>query len=323
MFNDYDYFLLVVDEMNISRAAKRAFISQQCLSKHIKRLESDLGVTLFNRKPSLSLTPAGEIVLERARQIKALSYNLECELAEIKSNDSGTIIYGSSMGRTIDLFPNILPQFFQRYPNVNIISKFEMTSDMETQIREGKLNLFLGLSPTPLPDLEIIPLAYETLCFAISDEALLKYFPEEYPQCKLRFAGGVDLREFTHVPFMINPQSSRSNTLVNRFLERQNLNLNFAINANSNELHIALASRGCGACFFPQFLSSYVNRLNKVNKPMQQLNVFPVIGMNEGNELALVHMKNSVIPNYMNYFILLIRQYFSSGFEKIDSLFPW
>lgn len=45
--------------------------------------------------------------------------------------------------------------------------------------------------------------------------------------------------------------------------------------------------------------------------------------MNEGNELALVHMKNVVILNYMNYFILLIRQYFSSGFETIGSLFPW
>lgn len=323
MFNDYDYFLLVVDEMNISRAAKRAFISQQCLSKHMKRLEEELGVTLFNRKPSLSLTPAGEIVLERARQIKALSYNLECELAEMKSNDSGTLIFGSSMGRAIDLLPNILPQFLQRYPSVNIISKFEMTSDMEVQIREGKFHLFLGLSPSPSPDLEIIPLTFESLCFAISDEALLKYFPEDYPQCKLRFAAGVDLKEFTHVPFMINPQSSRSNTLVNRFLERQNLNLNFAINANSNELHIALASRGCGACFFPQFLSSYVNRLNKASKPMQQLNVFPVIGMDEGNEIALVHLKNTVIPNYMKYFILLTRQYFASGFETIDSLFPW
>lgn len=323
MFNEYDYFLLVVDEMNISRAAKRAYISQQCLSKHIKRLENHLGVALFNRKPTLSLTPAGEIVLERARQIRALSYNLERELEEVKGNDTGTLIFGISMGRAIDLLPNVLPQFLQRYPGVNIITPFKMTGDMENQIREGKLHLFLGLSPNPASDLEIISLTYESFCFGISDEALLKYFPEEYPQCKLRFASGVDLKEFRHVPFMINPQSSRSNTLINRFLEQQNLNLNFAINANSNELHIALASRGCGACFFPQFLSSYVNRLNKANKPMQQLNVFPVIGMNEGNEMALVHLKNAVVPNYMNYFILLVRQYFSSGFEKIDSLFPW
>lgn len=323
MFNEYDYFLLVVDEMNISRAAKRAYISQQCLSKHIKRLENHLGVALFNRKPTLSLTPAGEIVLERARQIRALSYNLERELEEVKGNDTGTLIFGISMGRAIDLLPNVVPQFLQRYPGVNIITPFKMTSDMENQIREGKLHLFLGLSPNPASDLKIISLTYESFCFGISDEALLKYFPEEYPQCKLRFAGGVDLKEFRHVPFMINPQSSRSNTLINRFLEQQNLNLNFAINANSNELHIALASRGCGACFFPQFLSSYVNRLNKANKPMQQLNVFPVIGMNEGNEMALVHLKNTVVPNYMNYFILLVRQYFSSGFEKIDSLFPW
>ena len=57
--DDYGYFLLIAEELNISRAAKRAFISQQSLSKYLKHLEDSYGTALFTRKPEFALTPAG------------------------------------------------------------------------------------------------------------------------------------------------------------------------------------------------------------------------------------------------------------------------
>ena len=60
--DDYGYFLLIAEELNISRAAKRAFISQQSLSKYLKHLEDSYGTALFTRKPEFALTPAGLIV---------------------------------------------------------------------------------------------------------------------------------------------------------------------------------------------------------------------------------------------------------------------
>lgn len=48
-----EYFLVTVEEMNITRAAERLFISQQALSSHLKRLEDEYGVCLF-----LHLQPA-------------------------------------------------------------------------------------------------------------------------------------------------------------------------------------------------------------------------------------------------------------------------
>ena len=63
----FDYFLLIAEEQNISRAARRAFISQQSLSKYLQQLEDKLGTPLFYRKPTFRLTPAGVVVLQRAR----------------------------------------------------------------------------------------------------------------------------------------------------------------------------------------------------------------------------------------------------------------
>lgn len=53
MTTGYKMFLLAAEELNFSRAAERAFVTPQCLSDHIKRLEEQHHVTLFQRKPKL------------------------------------------------------------------------------------------------------------------------------------------------------------------------------------------------------------------------------------------------------------------------------
>ena len=63
------YFLMVAKELNITRAAERLYISQQSLSNHISNLEKELETKLFVRSPKLSLTYAGEQLVDTATQI--------------------------------------------------------------------------------------------------------------------------------------------------------------------------------------------------------------------------------------------------------------
>lgn len=60
------YFRIVAEELNITRAAKRLFISQQSLSNHIRHMEEHFNTKLFYRQPKLRLTYAGERVLATA-----------------------------------------------------------------------------------------------------------------------------------------------------------------------------------------------------------------------------------------------------------------
>ena len=60
MLNNYNYFITLAEELNISRAAEKLFISHQCLSKYLKNLESEYGIPLFERTPALKLTLAGD-----------------------------------------------------------------------------------------------------------------------------------------------------------------------------------------------------------------------------------------------------------------------
>ena len=54
------YFLVVAEEMSISRAAEKLFVTQQCISSHIKKLEQLYQAELFIRRPTFQLTPEGQ-----------------------------------------------------------------------------------------------------------------------------------------------------------------------------------------------------------------------------------------------------------------------
>ena len=84
------YFLITAEELNVTRAAERLYISQQALSSHIKRLEEEYQVQLFERRPSFHLTPEGEQMLFYGKQILESEAKLRAAFSDIKAECRGT-----------------------------------------------------------------------------------------------------------------------------------------------------------------------------------------------------------------------------------------
>ena len=67
MRQNYKIFLLVAEELSYSKAAKKAYVTQQCVSNHIQRLEKELNTKLFSKNPTIQLTEAGKILYNAVR----------------------------------------------------------------------------------------------------------------------------------------------------------------------------------------------------------------------------------------------------------------
>ena len=77
------YFIALAEEMNFTKASEALHITQQSLSGSIKRLEEEYGIELFQRKPFLKLTPAGETMLFYAKQIERNESQMMASLADV------------------------------------------------------------------------------------------------------------------------------------------------------------------------------------------------------------------------------------------------
>ena len=81
-----DYIIAIVEEQNITRAAKRLYITQPALTKYINKLEEEYGICLFDRKNSpVTLTEAGKLFLEEKTRIEVAEQNLRHRLELLKN----------------------------------------------------------------------------------------------------------------------------------------------------------------------------------------------------------------------------------------------
>lgn len=116
---DMKNFYAIVEEGNISNAAKRLNIAQPPLSKQMKQLEDNLGVQLFERgSRRIRLTEAGNLLRERVEQILGLVDGTIKEMTKLNSGLVGTLSIGTVTTSGATLLPNLINKFHILYPNV-------------------------------------------------------------------------------------------------------------------------------------------------------------------------------------------------------------
>lgn len=120
-FRELTYITAVAEEHSVTEAAKRLYISQPSLSYIISKVEQDLGVKLFDRKTNpLTLTYAGEIYVDRAREILRIRDNMRRELTDIGHGQKGRINLGIPNERAGYMLARVMPLYREKYPNIEI-----------------------------------------------------------------------------------------------------------------------------------------------------------------------------------------------------------
>jgi DNA-binding transcriptional LysR family regulator len=112
------YFLAVAEEGQVTGAAKRLNMEQPPLSRQMKLLEEDLGVTLFDRSGKrLALTQAGKLLRRRAEQLLRQFQETIEEVQELDEGVHGTLSIGCVVS-CFSLLPQRIERFHERYPRV-------------------------------------------------------------------------------------------------------------------------------------------------------------------------------------------------------------
>ena len=175
------YFVELARELHVTNTAQKLYISQQNLSQHIQRLEQYYGVSLFHRKPKLALTYEGEQLYAVAVKILAEEHEFVNRLADISVNSIGSLKLGIPTYRGEISLPSILPQFYEKWPNISIELCDKSSSEMEEMLCNGELDLFIGVMYQDNPKLDSTPLLNDHIYMVCSDHLLKKYYPDTWP----------------------------------------------------------------------------------------------------------------------------------------------
>ena len=138
------YFLAITREGNISAAAEALHVSQPSLSRQMKELEEELGVTLFERgNRRITLTEEGLVLRKRAEEIMRLMQLTEDEIANVHENIAGDVYVGSGESRLFHYLSRAAAKMQVSMPGIHFHVVSGDTHDLLHQLDSGLLDFAL------------------------------------------------------------------------------------------------------------------------------------------------------------------------------------
>lgn len=139
---DIEYFLAAVEHGHLERAAAACGVSQPALSKSLRRLESDTGLTLMQRHGrGLRLTSEGTVFLEHAKKLWAEYQDAIRHAMELRVGEAGLLRIGAT-GATVDsVVMPALQRLLPRRPALRIQLTQGLSDDLNAEVESGKLDL--------------------------------------------------------------------------------------------------------------------------------------------------------------------------------------
>jgi len=190
------YFLAVAEAGSFSRAADRLGVSQPNVSQQMRDLESALRLSLFQRHGKrILLTSVGQIFERHAHAILRQLESLHQELSAAPGQMRGALHIGVVPILNAALMPPLLGMFAKTHPGVSLTVEEISSTEIETAIEDGRMDVGLGFLTRHSPHLR-----YERLC---SDQFAL-IVSIRHPWAKRRF---IEVTELHQQPILQLPDT--------------------------------------------------------------------------------------------------------------------
>lgn len=208
MFKYKDYIYEVYKERSISKAAANLYISQPSLSAKIIKLESELGMPIFDRSTSpIRLTEFGKIYIKAVETVRETERSVESFISDSNMLRTGELTVGASNVFAAYTLPPIIAEFKNKYPDVKI------------NLIEGNTEMLEELLSTNRVDIVMDNNRYDAELYdrALSSEEMILFaVPKLFGECDSVGTYGIDeesirSKEYRKPSFPTVPLSAFSN----------------------------------------------------------------------------------------------------------------
>ncbi|MBX2846772.1 MAG: LysR family transcriptional regulator [Acidiferrobacterales bacterium] len=234
-------FISVAENMSVTKASKKLFLTQPAVSRRIARLEEELGVRLFDRaNKRMFLTLPGEKLLVRCKQILSDIDFAAREASHLGNEVIGHLAVGMSHHVSLYRAPKNLKRYQDLYPDVELDLNFLTSEDAIDLVSRGKLELaMVTLPPKALPNLEFIPIWRDELYIALPNN-------EEYLNA--------DLKELAKKPVILPHDVSTTRKNIDNIFRNHNLSFTHITETSNFEVISKMIETGLGWSVLPSHM---------------------------------------------------------------------
>lgn len=284
-FLNLKYFILIADEKNITRVAEKEHISQQALSGHIKKLEDEYGVKLFDRTGGLSLTYAGQRLYDHAIRIIEEAREMNSEICDLKDTRQGIVRLGVSYTRGSVFLPEVLPKFTKENPYVKVVVTENNSQVLEEYLIKGHIDLYIGANIPGSADVKVEKLISEKMYLVVPRNIAREVYGKEISAKKT-----ADIADFEKYPFLMLSQGNSIRARLDKYMSKNHIKPQIKLEAENIETLFALACGGMGITVYPEM---FMRRHTALLGNSDGAAVVFALGDDFGrNELSIAYRKN-------------------------------
>jgi DNA-binding transcriptional LysR family regulator len=284
-----EIFLCIVEEKSFSRAAEKMLRTQPALSIAIKRLEEELGETLFDRSSkSGTLTEAGRILLSYAQQMLNLRDEAREAIGELRGMYRGRLTIGANESTSLYVLPDLLLEYRRLHSRIKIEVFRNVSEKIPAEVLDRSLDFgFLSYEPVH-PQLQSLEVHRDELTLVVP------------PDHRLAGRGHTTVRELGDEQFVAHNVKTPARTRIFELFARHNTPLNICIELATLETIKEFVRLGAGIAILPRLAVQEELAAGKLVE-------VPVKGMKIEKTLRLVHRRETSLSHAARSFLDLVK----------------
>ena len=229
-------FVTVAKLAHLTRAAERLHLTQPAVSKQIKALEEELGVTLFERTPTgVVLTKSGRSLLQLAEQTMESAFDLMREAKRLRTDLVGTIRLGTIIDPEILRLGEFLGLVLRYHPKIDIKLTHGVSGSILERILSENLDAGFYLGKLNQPQIRSIELKTLNYVIAVPPQWHDKIEPHDW-------------KALATLPWVGTPVQSSQHRLVKEMFAEHGLEVSSSIEADQEATMIEMVRQGVGLC---------------------------------------------------------------------------